>query len=638
MYCKRNQLKEARDVLSQIEVPEHRSFHTLMKFYSATGNVIALKDICEEMMDKGLRPVGITLSILLKGNLIANPDQGGDLADDIREQILEYQIEPDFNLYGTLLDSYATVGDVDSCRNLLEEVAASPSCFVNAIMYNTLIKAYMRKNDVEGAYKVLKEMREEAVVPTLATFTQLLRGLSDVGDVNSAKSALSLMKEEGIKGNTYLLNTLLRLYLKKNESEELQEIVREMDKEDDIVAEDMLGTSDSPIASSNLDENGVIIDSTGIKNPFLLQQQDPGLMLEGQSKRMILQADKLFNLLKKCGDVSELAFAVNSVIQDLSNWKVSLNIVTYNLFIEACVNANRLDNAVLIFQSMDNDSNIVPDFQTYLFLCNGFKKAGDVNGCLGVLDMMKERGVTVTEEMFQSILESIGVVQDKILEFEESQRTVGYVKKEQREAELEIDPLIKEYYYSPNTYWFFRKKHKKRSEKYGSDEDTISSHFGEVVQYLIIDMKGSRIQLTPPIYHLLFRLLSYEGEHETACDLFEGFMDGWGDEITLGEVIKFYAPLTRSLIYSNLYFPEGERKHSHISFNKDILSLLKKKTSADDPSMEVFRDDLLAEVDRMRYLKLTNHDQLSTLRLYNYWFRNVRKEIRKLKTKSNSNR
>ena len=106
--------------------------------------------------------------------------------------------------------------------------------------------------------------------------------------------------------------------------------------------------------------------------PIDTEEELPSDLLIGQSPRMIIQAEKLFRLMKKCEDMEDLSFAVRSVIENLHNWKVSLNIVTYNLFLEACVDARRMDNVNHIFQvSRKYVYSLSHCLLIFLFVCFG---------------------------------------------------------------------------------------------------------------------------------------------------------------------------------------------------------------------------------------------------------------------------
>lgn len=85
---------------------------------------------------------------------------------------------------------------------------------VDVHSYTNLINAYVRCSDLNGAEVTLHRMIQSGIVPNLVTFTTLMKGYSEMGDVDHACNIyFNFIKQEGgftLRPNVRALNTFLR--------------------------------------------------------------------------------------------------------------------------------------------------------------------------------------------------------------------------------------------------------------------------------------------------------------------------------------------------------------------------------------------------------------------------------------------
>jgi pentatricopeptide repeat protein len=82
---------------------------------------------------------------------------------------------------------------------------------VDVHSYTNLINAYVRCSDLEGAQLVVTRMKESGIQPNLITYTTLLKGYSEMGDMKeAARIYFSCMNTDSRGPNVRSLNTFLR--------------------------------------------------------------------------------------------------------------------------------------------------------------------------------------------------------------------------------------------------------------------------------------------------------------------------------------------------------------------------------------------------------------------------------------------
>lgn len=106
---------------------------------------------------------------------------------------------------------------VDETVNLAQEMLVdfSGEARKQAINpFSWVIRGLCRKNDIEGAKKLLAEMMEKGPPPGNAVFNIIINSLSKAGDLEDAKKLLNLMETRGLKPDVYTYSVIISGYVK----------------------------------------------------------------------------------------------------------------------------------------------------------------------------------------------------------------------------------------------------------------------------------------------------------------------------------------------------------------------------------------------------------------------------------------
>jgi len=99
-------------------------------------------------------------------------------------------VSPNVVTYTSLLNAYVKSENADGARAVLDEMKAE-GIEPNMVTYNNLLDVYSRTADVVAAWDVLHEMREAGCQPNLVTYTSLVGVYAKIGNIEGAKEVLA---------------------------------------------------------------------------------------------------------------------------------------------------------------------------------------------------------------------------------------------------------------------------------------------------------------------------------------------------------------------------------------------------------------------------------------------------------------
>merc|ERR1719213_405095 len=110
-----------------------------------------------------------------------------------------------------MIDACARCGIMDKVPALLEEMRAC-SVEPDIITYSTIVKGYCQSGDIGRAFEVLKEMKSDGkYTPDEIMYNSLLDGCAKHNLVQDALWVLEDMKESGVSASNYTLSITVKL-------------------------------------------------------------------------------------------------------------------------------------------------------------------------------------------------------------------------------------------------------------------------------------------------------------------------------------------------------------------------------------------------------------------------------------------
>ncbi|WVY91512.1 hypothetical protein V8G54_037026 [Vigna mungo] len=80
----------------------------------------------------------------------------------------------------------------------------------DVVTYNSLVDVYCKGREIEKAYKVLEEMREQDLSPDVIMYTCMIGGLGLIGQPDKSRDVLKEMKEYGCYPDVGTYNAAIR--------------------------------------------------------------------------------------------------------------------------------------------------------------------------------------------------------------------------------------------------------------------------------------------------------------------------------------------------------------------------------------------------------------------------------------------
>jgi len=122
----------------------------------------------------------------------------------------------------------AETGDVTAARELLASIQKDST--VSIFSYNTLVKVYATKQDLQGAQAVLAEMTAAGVVPTRTTYHIVANLAASSGNLRAVLNCVETMMSNGEKADRYTFGILLKAVKKSGSKQEAINSIRFMEE------------------------------------------------------------------------------------------------------------------------------------------------------------------------------------------------------------------------------------------------------------------------------------------------------------------------------------------------------------------------------------------------------------------------
>lgn len=135
--------------------------------------------------------------------------------------------KPDNIAYNRVLAVCVSAEQLEMAEQLLTEMKNFEGV-CDAITYNTLIKGYVRVQDIDRCFALHADMLEQGITPSEVTFGILLDACICSGKVDQAAQVFKDFQSSGIKLNAVLYTTLLKGLAKAGQLDQAMKIFEQM--------------------------------------------------------------------------------------------------------------------------------------------------------------------------------------------------------------------------------------------------------------------------------------------------------------------------------------------------------------------------------------------------------------------------
>jgi len=239
-----------RFLQQQPEEADEVLFNALLDTHCRMKDVAGLESTFKTMQELSIEPSHVTLGILVKAY-----GQACDIKSVLRlwEEMEEQREQANAVTYGCMINACVRCGQTEKAVEIFDEMKALKK-HCNTILYTTLIKGYGNEKDLPSALALFREMREEnvpyntiaynsiidvcikcsdvqsaeeifremlapnsTVQPDLITYSTLLKGYCQIGNLDKALQVAETIKACGLKCDELVYNTLMDGCVKAND-------------------------------------------------------------------------------------------------------------------------------------------------------------------------------------------------------------------------------------------------------------------------------------------------------------------------------------------------------------------------------------------------------------------------------------
>ena len=354
-----NDLNRAHQLLIEMKQDQNIqldeiTYNTLIKGCCRSKKTSQAIAYYQEMKSKNIRPNRITYN-----TLIDNCVKAKKMRDAWRfyEEMTSACITPDNFTYSILINgiksNHTNKDELNRALELLDAMQSNAEFKPDEILYNSLIDACIKFNEINRGLRLYEEMKKKRITPSSITYGILIKAYGKQNELSKAFQLFEQMKAQKMKLNDVTYGCLLDACVKNDRMDLTSVLVNKM-KQDNIVLNTILYTT----------------------------------MIKGFSKS---------------GDLEE-ALHIFKVMKESPKAQPSL--ITYNCIIDACVKNENIMKANELFEELYyKNSAIRPDLITFSTIIKGFCRRKDNDRAYHYMKLMQHSGTKPDEPLLNLILD-----------------------------------------------------------------------------------------------------------------------------------------------------------------------------------------------------------------------------------------
>ncbi|KAJ4818257.1 Pentatricopeptide repeat (PPR) superfamily protein [Rhynchospora pubera] len=225
--CKNEEIEKAEellnDMISRGVQPNVVTYNTLIDGLCKMNKLENAMHWLDEMVSKGMSPNIMTYNIVM--NALCKEGET-DKVEDLLDNMISRRLQPDVVTYNTLLARFCKIKELENAKKCMREMVSKgipPSivswntiidafCSTDDVMdvlinmvlcygardnsaYISLIKAYIKRGNIDEAMCVLKKVKQQGFKPDIDAYSPIKEMLLEMGRVDDAKELVAEINE-----------------------------------------------------------------------------------------------------------------------------------------------------------------------------------------------------------------------------------------------------------------------------------------------------------------------------------------------------------------------------------------------------------------------------------------------------------
>ncbi|KAG6598470.1 Pentatricopeptide repeat-containing protein, partial [Cucurbita argyrosperma subsp. sororia] len=381
MYAKCGFLKDARKVFD--EMPE-RNLYTWSAMIGAYSREQRWKEVVELfflMMGDGVLPDAFLFPRILQacGNC-----EDLETLKLMHSVVIRCGLSCSMRVSNSILTALVKCGNLSLARKFFENMDER-----DEVSWNAIIAGYCRKGHGDEARTLLDTMNDQGFKPGLVTCNILIASYSQLGKCNLVIELKKKMESMGITPDVYTWTSMISGFAQSSRINLALDFFKEM-----ILA--------------GVEPNAVTITSVTSVCASLKSLQK-GLEIHCLAIKMgiahqVLVGNSLIDMYSKCGKLEAAHHVFDTILEkDIYTWNSMIGGYCQGGYC-GCIHNGDEDQAMNLFQMMENDEEVNPNTASWNSLIAGYHRLGEKNKALAIFRQMQSLNFNPNSVTILSIL------------------------------------------------------------------------------------------------------------------------------------------------------------------------------------------------------------------------------------------
>ncbi|KAJ4794430.1 Pentatricopeptide repeat (PPR) superfamily protein [Rhynchospora pubera] len=191
--CKINKLENAMNWLDKMDSngvsPNIVTYTIFMNALCKEGETDKVEELLDDMISRGVQPNVVTYTTLLVG--FCKMKELESVKKCLREMVSR-AIPPSIVTWNIIIDAFCST---DDAMNILVSMVLNHGAQGNSACIS-LIKAYVKRGNIDEAMSVLKRMKQAGLKPDIDAYSPIKEMLLEMGRADDAKDLMAQMSEK----------------------------------------------------------------------------------------------------------------------------------------------------------------------------------------------------------------------------------------------------------------------------------------------------------------------------------------------------------------------------------------------------------------------------------------------------------
>ncbi|KAL5720965.1 hypothetical protein ACHQM5_013582 [Ranunculus cassubicifolius] len=362
----------ARKMFDEMLERNSTSWNTMILAYAQRDEHQEVLGLFSMMQEAGVVPDRFTFPSVVKAYAGVDSWEG---VCQIHGFIVKTGLNRNLVVGGSLVEGYVRFGLMDDAVKALDEVDGS-----NVFSWNAIMNGYLKSTRWEEAWSVFCKMEKIGVGSDHFTFATAIRICALLGSLDRGRQTHAKLIIRNYGGDVFVGNSLIDMYAKCGDKESCLQVFEQMIEKNQVTWNSMISANvqfekyDKAFAMfTSMCRMGYKIDRFNVGSTLIacanLPHVEMGRELHAYLVRNSMDSDVflgniLVNMYSKCGQVRKAHQAFKRLIDK--------NEVSWNSLITGYVQEGKMEEALMLYHKMKQQSNVQPDqytFSSLLSLC-----------------------------------------------------------------------------------------------------------------------------------------------------------------------------------------------------------------------------------------------------------------------------